>query len=204
MSRRNPRESDIVETAATVAVGAAAVYGCYKLCQSIFDSKPAPQQINVRQSSADTHRRHDSSPSLGAKVSNAIDGMQLAYSGLKLCETVMDALPRDEPQRAQAARPLQSIHSPSYPHPIQSDQATSVLSTRNESSSRSVSAPKLSGEDVLNTMMAVHAGYKLCQSFFGSDTSNSNATTANRRPMARVAVVETEAQSQEALKKLNE
>lgn len=205
MSQRKQKESDIVETAATIAVGAAAAYGCYKLYQTISESNPPPtssQQVTVEQSSMNSSRRNDSPPSqsFGARVSNAIGGMQLANSGRKLCETMMDAMP----QRAQSTQPLQSIHSTSYPHPVQSERPSS--STLNEGSNRSVAGPKLKGDDLLETMQAAYTGYKLCQSVFGnSDSANSSAVSCNhRQPTIGVAVVETDQQSQDALQKIKE
>lgn len=187
MSRRSQKESDIVETAATVAVGAAAAYGVYKLFQSI--SKSPQQDAFVEQSSANQHHR-DSAPSFGATVSNVIGNMQLAHSGFKLCETLLGALPQEEPQRTQSTHSSQPIQSARYPDPYQSDRASIP------------SRPCISGADVVEKVQALYGGYKLCQSLFGSDSSNSNAS---REPIFKAAaVIETEIQAEEALKKLKE
>lgn len=219
MDRRKQKESDAVETAAKVAVGAAAAYGCYKLCQTIFDSKSVSAQSSQR-ATVEQSSMHPP-PSLGDKVANVIDGMQLAYTGAKLCEAVMDALPRDDPpQRVQTTpRPLESVHSTlyphlssSYPHPIQPEQT--ILPAQREISNRgrympsvessTASTPKLTGEDVVNAMKVMYTGYELFQSIFGTDSSDSTEASSNYRPNARVVVVETDKQSLEALKKIKE
>lgn len=193
MSRRNPKETEYVETAAKVAIGAAAAYGCYKLYQSVVDSNPSspPHQVNVEQSSVNRSRSHDSlpppSPTLGAKVSNVIDGMHLA---------LRDAMPRDEfNQRNQSTplQPLQSTHPAAYPHPIQPDRpgfpALDDGSHRNKSTT----------ENLLETVQAAYSGFKLYHSVLGgSDSSN------HRQLTYRAVVVETDQQSQEALKQIKE
>lgn len=204
MSRRSQKESDDVEKVATVAVGTAvgavAAYGCYKLCQSMFDSN-RPQR--TEQPSVNSRNR-DSPSSFGATVSNVIDSMQLAYNGMRLYETISEALPQEQPQRAQTTH---SAHSPFlYPdlNPNRNPSRHVNLSTNNVNNP-SGSRPSVSGADVVETMQALYSGYKLCQSLFGSDSSQSNsnvATCAHRQPIFRAVVVETQQKAQEALKTL--
>lgn len=200
MSRRSERESDIVETAATIAVGAAAAYGCYKLYQSVSDSN-RPQQVVVEESSMNSHRRDSPpQPSFGATVSNAIGGMQLAYTGSKLCESLLNAMQQEEPQRAQSNHSSQPIQSSLYPDLSQSER--SIPSTRIENKP-SMSEPSSNGTKVMETMQALYGGYKLCQSLFGSKSSNS-ASGDYHQPKLRAVVVETEKNANEALKNLEE
>ena len=202
MSRRSQREPDIVETAATVAVGAAAAYGCYKLCESLFG--PNQSQPSNVQSSANSIRHDPPPPSLGDTVSKAINGVSFAYNTFKLCETLLDALPQDDRQPTQSTRAPQPIQPALYPDLNRSDRV--ILPTRNEASS-SFSRPSVSGAEVIETMSMLHDGYKLCKSIFGSDSSNSNSNLAScdhHQPITTPTVVETVEKSQEALKKLKE
>lgn len=186
--RRKRKESDIVETAATVAVGAVAAYGCYKLCQSLFDTH-TPRH-NVHQSSANHHPQNSPSPSFGAAVSNAIGGVAAAHSGFKLCQSLLDALPVDEPQPIQAARPLQSMQAVRYPDVVQSHRHV-IQPTRSEYNGRAP-PPALTGENAIEALFALYGGYKLFQSVFGSSASDV------------VAVVDTTQKFQNALRQIRE
>lgn len=197
MDRRNQRNRDIVETAATVAAGAAAAYGCYKVCQSLFDNNNTSEHT-VDEFSAN-QRRRNSPPSFGTTVSNIIGGMQLAHSGFKLCESLLEALPKEEPRPTPTSESSRSIH---YPDLTQyHDRA--IQPTRNETSAR----PPLSGAELFGTMLDLYGEYRRCNSLLNSDDSSDDVNSSafdGYQPNDCAVVVETSNESQKALKKIKE